>query len=184
MLDFTFLLPFSLTEDDQKSWCVVNNSSQIEIVSKLGSHSFFFQIISTGAWDYCKLLHQCWITPSFAYLSTTHSLCNILSFHWTKNKKNRGEKLSKHHTFSFPSHLVSAWILTTQSDSSTSCYIRGLEAKGMEEVKQAQETAKRKTSLKLSWIGDTYLFVLFYASEFLWNREEQLWSDPLSSRLV
>lgn len=91
MLDFTFLLPFSLTEDDQKSCCVVNNSSQIEIVSKLGSHSFFLQIISTGAWDYCKLLHQCWITPSFAYLSTAHSLCNILSFHWTKNKKI-GEK--------------------------------------------------------------------------------------------
>lgn len=167
---------FSLTEDDLKSCCVAN-SSHIKTVSEGRSLAFIFWIISMGAWDYCKLLHQHWITPSFAYLSTTYPLWKMLLFHWTK-------KISKNLTFSFLSHLALTWILTTQSDSSTSCYIRGLEAKGKEEVKQAQETAKRKTSLKLPGIGDTYLFVLFYASGFLWNREEQLWSDPLSSCLV
>lgn len=81
-------------------------------------------------------------------------------------------KSSNNLTSSFLSHLASTRILTIQAESSASCYIRVLEAKGKEEMKQAQETANRKTSLKLPWIGDTHLFVLFYASGFLWNREE------------
>lgn len=128
-------------------------------------------------WMYEIIASYCINTESFPPLHILIQpipLQNLVISLNQKYKKKR-KRAFNNLTSSFPSHLVSTWILTTQSDSSTGCYIRGVEAKGIEEVEQAQETAKRKTSLKLPWISDTYLFVLLYGSESLWNRKIMKW---------
>lgn len=65
-LDRTFLLPFSLPEDDLKSCCGANNSSQIKIVKK----SFLFL---NHFYGYLKLLQT---IASALY----HSLFNISKY--------------------------------------------------------------------------------------------------------
>lgn len=100
-LDCTSLLLFGLT--DLKSCCVAN-SSHIKTVSEGRSLAFIFWIISMGAWDNCKLLHQHWITPSFAYLSTTYPLWKMLLFHWTKKYKKERKNIQQPH-FQLPKSL-------------------------------------------------------------------------------
>lgn len=73
------------------------------------------------------------------------------------------------------SHLVPTWILTTWSQSSTSCYSREIFGrKGKGEVIWAQETATRKYALKFlpkRWCLPVYALICF------WNRKK-LGNDP------
>lgn len=142
------------------------------ILLNMGNLPLFIWIISTGCNTLQPFQAQCFAIPSYAYLSKATLFVTFCQSTVPKIQILGKGKSSNNLTSSFLSHLASTRILTIQAESSTSCYIRVLEAKGMEEMKQTLETANRKTSLKLPWIGDTYLFVLFYASGFLWNREE------------
>lgn len=144
--DCTSLLSFN--QGDLKSCCMANNSCQIHIV-KHGKSSTFIWIISTGCNSLQPFQAQCFAIPSYAFLSKATPFVTFCQSTVLKIQILGKGKSSNNLTSRFLSHLASTRILTIQAESSTSCYIRVLEEKGKEEMKQAQETANRKTSLKL-----------------------------------